>query len=221
MAVTGCGLFAFVVVHLFGTLQFFVGPEDINWYSHFLHTTPEVLWTARVTLIVTVALHLGTAVSLALENRRARPQRYAGNPKAFGADYAARTMLVSGLIVATFVTYHILHLSAQIPELNLTGEDFSGQAFKDLQQRHDVFKLMVVGFRQPMVSLFYVLGTGLLALHLSHGLRAMFQSVGITFKFWPALTQVLAKAVGWFVFLGYSSMPVAVLFGYGKEVLLT
>ena len=38
--------------------------------------------------------------------------------------------------------------------------------------------MMVVGFKNPLVSGFYVLGMALLCLHLSHGVSSMFQSLG-------------------------------------------
>ena len=44
MAVTGFVLFGFVVGHLVGNLQIFLGPEAINRYGHFLQSNPELIW---------------------------------------------------------------------------------------------------------------------------------------------------------------------------------
>jgi len=79
--------------------------------------------------------------------------------------------------------------------------------------------MMIVGFRQPVVSGFYLLAMGLLCLHLSHGVGAMFQSLGWKDRRYGPFLDRFAQAVASVIFLGYSSIPVAVLLGYGKEVL--
>src|SRR5882724_8715000 len=98
MAVSGVALLGFIVAHLLGNLQIFLGPEELNRYSLFLKSTGELLWMARLGLLAMVAIHIWTAVSLTLENRAARPVAYAGK-EYIEASYASRTMHVSGLIV--------------------------------------------------------------------------------------------------------------------------
>src|SRR5262252_2754080 len=95
MAVSGLVLFLFVVAHLAGNLQIFLGPEAINRYGHFLQTNPEILWPARLGLLVLVVVHVGAAISLSAENRAARPVAYASY-RPVGSSYASRTMLMSG-----------------------------------------------------------------------------------------------------------------------------
>ena len=176
MAISGALLLVFVVGHLLGNLQVFLGPEAINSYGHFLQTKPGLLWLARLGLLALVGLHIWAAIGLAAENRAARPTPYAGKPAPVVASYASRTMVMSGLIIASFVIYHLLHFTVQLESVNLRGMDF--QQLKDHMGRHDVYAMMVLGFRQPVVSIFYVVSVGLLCLHLSHGASAMFQSVG-------------------------------------------
>ena len=50
MSVTGFLLFVFVIGHLVGNLQIFLGPEAINRYGHFLQSNPELIWPARIVL---------------------------------------------------------------------------------------------------------------------------------------------------------------------------
>jgi succinate dehydrogenase / fumarate reductase cytochrome b subunit len=57
----------------------------------------------------------------------------------------------------------------------------------------------------------------LLALHLSHGVSSMFQSVGWKNQAYGPFLDKLAKLVGLLIFLGYSSIPLAILLGYGKD----
>src|SRR5437660_3085593 len=108
MALSGFVLFLFVVGHLAGNLQIFLGPESINRYGHFLQSNPELIWPARIILIVFLLLHVWAAVKLSLENKAARPVSYA-QWKPVGSTSASRTMLMSGLIVLIFIIYHLLH----------------------------------------------------------------------------------------------------------------
>ncbi len=219
MALSGCALFLFVIAHLLGNLQIFLGPEALNRYGHFLQTTPELLWPARLGLMALVVVHIVCAAKLTAENRAARPVPYAQH-EIVAASYASRTMMMSGLILAAFIVYHLLHFTVMAPGVNLTGRDFAARpAFADVQGRHDVYKMMIVGFRQPVVSGFYLLAMGLLCLHLSHGVSAMFQSLGWKDRLYGPFLDRFAQAAALVIFLGYSSIPVAVLLGYGKEVL--
>ena len=79
--------------------------------------------------------------------------------------------------------------------------------------------MMIVGFRVPFVSGFYILAMALLCLHLSHGVSATFQSLGLKNQVYGPLIDRFAKTVAWVIFLGYISIPIAVLLGYGKEAL--
>src|SRR2546428_9494421 len=215
MAVTGFVLFVFVVGHLAGNLQIFLGPEAINRYGYFLQSNPELLWPARVVLLLLLALHFWTAVKLSVENKAARPVGYA-QYEPVGSTYASRTMLMSGLIIFVFVVYHILHFTVQVRYLNLTGQSFVD--FTDPEKRHDIFKMMVVGFNNRWVSAFYILGMALLSLHLSHGASSMFQSIGWKNRAYGSVLDKLARIGALVIFLGYSSIPVAILCGYGSQI---
>lgn len=216
MAVTGMALFLFVVLHLLGNLQVFLGPEAINRYGNLLQTNVEILWPARIILLILVALHIWAAIQLSAENRAARPQPYA-QYEIVAASYASRTMLMSGLIILAFIIYHLLHFTVQVRGINFTGQSFA--ELEDAKHHHDVFAMMVIGFRSPIVCLFYIVAMFLLFMHLSHGVGAMFQSLG-----WksPAYTPMIARfatVASWFLFLGYISIPIAIYMGYGQGYL--
>ena len=222
MAVTGFVLFLFVIGHLAGNLQLFLGQEAINRYGYFLQSNPELIWPARLTLLLMVGLHIWSGTKISLENRAARPVGYAVY-QPVGSSYASRTMLVSGSIVFVFIVYHLLHYTAVVQYLNFTGQDFA--AFMEKlpgqvpPERHDIFKMMVVGFSNVWVSAFYVLGLALLCLHLSHGASSMFQSLGWKNEAYRPFLDNAARVVAGVIFVGYTSIPVAILCGYGKEVL--
>jgi succinate dehydrogenase cytochrome b subunit len=220
MAVTGFVLFVFVVGHLAGNLQIFLGREAINRYGDFLQSNPELIWPARTVLLLMVGLHIWSAIMLSLENKAARPLGYEVY-QPVGSSYASRTMLVGGSIVFVFIVYHLLHYTAEVQYLNFTGQNF--KAFMEPlpghlpPERHDIYKMMIVGFSNLWVSAFYVLGLALLCLHLSHGASSMFQSLGWKNEAYRPFLDKAARVVAVLIFLGYTSIPVAILCGYGKE----
>jgi succinate dehydrogenase / fumarate reductase cytochrome b subunit len=216
MAVSGIVLFLFVLGHLAGNLQIFLGPEAINRYGHFLQSNPELIWPARLVLILLVLLHIWSAITISLENKAARPTDYSVY-QPVGSSYASRTMLMSGVIVLVFIVYHLLHFTAEVAYINLTGQDFA--VFTDPEKRHDIFKMMVVGFSNGWVSAFYIVGIGLLCLHLSHGASSMFQSLGWKNEAYRPFLDKAACVLAVIVFLGYVSIPVAILCGYGHSAL--
>jgi succinate dehydrogenase / fumarate reductase, cytochrome b subunit len=214
MAISGCALFIFVIGHLIGNLQIFMGPDVINHYGHFLQTNWEIKWPARIGLLALVVLHIISAVRLTAENRAARAQSYVAY-KPVGSSYASRTMMMSGLIIAAFVIYHLLHYTVVVPEVNFTGKDFG--TFKDAEGRHDIFRMMVVGFSNPFVSLFYIIAVALLCMHLSHGVSSMFQSLGWKKGCYKPIIDNGARILAVAIFAGYALIPVAILLGYGKN----
>lgn len=211
MAVTGGGLFLFVIGHMIGNLQIFLGPEHINAYGHFLQNSPEILWPARIGLLTFVLLHIWSAVALSLENKAARPVGYLNSPTPVAASYQSRVMAMTGLIVASFIIYHLLHFTAQVAAVNFTGQDFHPLA--DSHGRHHVYNMMVIGFSSKLASSFYILGMALLCLHLNHGVNAMFQSLGLKNAAYGKLIERFALISSGVIFVGNCSIPLAVLAG--------
>lgn len=216
MALTGLGMVFFVTGHMIGNLQLFLGPEALNRYAHFLQSLGELLWVVRLGMLGMIALHIWSALSLSLENKAARPIEYGHGKAAYGASLASRTMLVGGMIIGLFVVFHILHYTACTTAVNFTGIDFA-HLTDPATGHHDVFAMVVYGFSVWYVSLFYVIAVGFLALHLSHGISAMCQSLGLrSHAWWPAISNG-AKIWAVALFLGYAVVPGGVLAGFGKS----
>lgn len=213
MGGTGAALFLFVIGHLVGNLQIFLPKEHINAYAHLLHSNPGLLWVVRLGLVGVVGLHVWAAVTLSAQNRAARPETYATEKGPYGASWASQYMLMTGLVIAAFVVYHLLHYTAQVSAINLTGKSFADLVVKGGPQDgfKDVHQMLVIGFSQPLVSLFYLVAIGLLCVHLSHGTSAMFQSLGMQEGIWRQRLEAGAKVVSVALFLGYASIPLAVL----------
>ena len=68
-------------------------------------------------------------------------------------------------MVLCFIIFHLLHFTVQVPAVNMLGQNF--ETLHDAQGRHDVYRMMILGFSNPVASAFYIVGVGLLALHLT------------------------------------------------------
>lgn len=209
MAVTGLILFGYVVGHLAGNLQVYAGREVMNAYGEFLHTSPGLLWGTRLLLLVSVILHIAASVSLTLQARRARPERYV-KLRPVQASYSSRTMMWSGPIIAAFVIYHLLHFT-----FGTVHPDFQQQMIAN-QAIPLPYDNVVSGFKVLPVSLAYIFAMVLLGMHLHHGLYSMFQSTGLVHpRYTPTLKQ-FARAAAALIVFGYISIPIAVLTGIVK-----
>ena len=200
MAVTGAILFGFVLAHMLGNLQVYLGPEAMNNYAVFLrqvlHGTG--LWIARAVLLVAVVLHIWSAASLTLTSRRARPEGYRLE-KWKESTYASRTMRWGGVILLLFVIYHLLHFT--------TGT--LHQSFIE----GDVYHNFVAGFRNVWVSAFYIFAMLALGLHLRHGLWSMCQTLGVSHPRYIRMAHVGAWIFAAIIVIGNISFPLAVLAG--------
>lgn len=205
MAVTGLLLLGFLLAHMLGNLQLFLGPDALNGYAAKLQSLGGLLWVARGGLLLVLLAHVVTAFRLTRQNRRARPTGYAAlSPQV--TSYAARTMVMSGGVILAFVAYHLLHFT-----LGVTHPEHHGLV--DAQGRHDVYRMVVLGFQQAPVALGYVLAQALLALHVSHGASSLFQSLGATHPILRRVRDRAGPALALLLFVGNVSMPLACLLG--------
>ena len=200
MAVTGAILFGFVLVHMIGNLQVYLGPEALNHYGVFLREMLHGagLWIARAVLLAAVVLHIWSATSLTLTSRRARPEGYR-REKWKESTYASRTMRWGGVILLLFIIYHLLHFT--------TGT--LHQSFIE----GDVYHNFVAGFRNVWVSAFYIFAMLALGLHLRHGLWSMCQTLGVSHPRYIRMAHIGAWIFAAIIVIGNISFPLAVLAG--------
>ncbi len=205
MAVTGLILFGWIVGHMTGNLKVFQGAEKFNAYAEFLREMgaplfPEsgVLWLVRGALTLALVLHVWSATSLTLINRRARDKDYETR-KSVQLDYAARTMRWSGYLIAFYILFHLMHLTWG----NVHHNFVLGNPYANL----------VSGFQILPIALVYIAANLLLGMHLYHGLWSMFQSLGLNHPSYNASRRYFAVSFAVVVCLGFICVPVAVLTG--------
>ena len=200
MAVTGVILFGFICVHMIGNLQVYMGAEALNHYGRFLKTFLHGggIWIFRAVIITCVVLHGWAAVTLALENWKARPVGYRKNLWR-QSSYASRTMVWGGPIILLFLLYHLLHLTFGTLHPNFVEED--------------VYHNVIAGFQVLPVSIVYIVAMLVLGFHLYHGVWSMLQTLGLSHPRYNPLRKAFATAFAVLIAAGNISFPLMVMAG--------
>lgn len=210
MAVTGQFMVLYVVAHVLGnsTLYF----SGINAYADGLRHWPflVVLWSSRALLFLSVMLHLYYGVVITLENRAAKPREYAVTTR-LRATFAGRTMIWTGLVIAAFLIYHLLHFTLQVIEPSTAAI-----RNPDALGRPDVFMMVARAFRHAGVAALYLAGVLSLGLHLWHGIQSSVQTWGANSdRSLPVIIKIGAAAAI-VLFFGYAAIPLSILLGILK-----
>jgi succinate dehydrogenase cytochrome b subunit len=232
VAVTGVLLIAYVILHMAGNVQIFSGQEKLNDYARFLKDLGPMLWALRIGLLVVFVLHVVLAIRLKARSAAARPVAYQHHQN-IQASVASRTMFISGLVILAFVLFHLAHFTfgwvkeveavqARIVDGHVqpTGQKVTANYLKivDAQGRHDVYSMVIAGFRNPVIAVLYLIAQVILLLHLSHGASSVFQTLG-----WNSpRVQPFVKGFGWVIALlvvgGNVAIVVAVWAGWVPPV---
>ena len=208
MAVTGLMMVIFVIGHMAGNLQVFIGSAKMNGYAAFLKSTGELLWVARLGLIGAVLLHVLMAWQLSRIAAQARPVAYERRDPQV-STIASRTMRWGGVLLLVFIIFHILHFT--------TGTVFPAASRPDAMypaySRGDVYGNVISAFRVPWVVGFYVVAMLFLLLHLFHGAWSSVRTLGLTKPSRHPLHRRVSTVIALIVWLGFTAVPVAVFLG--------
>ena len=200
MAASGVVLFGFVIVHMLGNLNIYLGPEAMYAYAKGLREMPYgLLWVARIGLLVAFLAHWATSVQLAMLNKKARTTRYA-KQQDLATNYAAKSMYLTGPVMLLYIFYHLAHLT-----FGVTGPE----GFDPFNPYNN----FVAGFQVWWISGIYIVANVAVCMHLYHGVWSVFQSLGVNHKRFNALRRQAATAIVGVILAGNLSFPIAVLAG--------
>lgn len=206
MALTGLLMILFLLGHVSGNLLIFSGQESINRYAHWLQNNP-LLWFFRLGMLFLLSLHLYLAIRTHIQNRRARTTGYALH-KDIQLGFSAKTMIVSGILILGFIVFHIMHLTL--------GWVIETEQFGQLDKNglHDVYHNLVMGFQHIWVSFIYLLALLLIALHLHHAFKSLFQTLGFHHQNFHYLLAFAGPVLNGFIILAFMLIPIAVMFNF-------
>ena len=212
MAVSGLMLVGFVIAHMIGNLQIFLGPDALNSYAALMQGNQGLLWVARLGLLGAVGAHIWSAFKLTMAAKSARPVSYKKRSW-FDERYAVRTMRVGGFIVLAFVVYHLLHFTlgtahSGYQPCNTVDGVFTCYAYENV----------VSGFSNPLIGVFYIVAQIFLGMHLTHGVWSMTRTLGQGNPRFDGLARKAAIGIGLAITIGNSAIPISVMAGCFKVV---
>ncbi len=206
MALTGIMLMGFVFAHMVGNLKMYLGASHLDEYGEFLRELlvpilprTVALWGMRLGLIGAFALHIHAAFSLTRMNRAARTVPYQSKRDYIAANFASRTMRVTGIIFALFLVWHLF-------DLTFTGTGYHyvrGHAYDNVDN----------SLSRIPVALLYIVANLALGVHLFHGAWSLFQSMGWNNPRFNSWRRNFAAGFALLIVIGNVSFPIAVLAG--------
>ncbi len=205
VALTGLVLVLFLAGHLTGNLLIYVGADAFNEYAEWLHGMLHGagVWIARISLLLCLVIHVAATISLTRANRAASPKYQ--HEAVIQATKSSRIMIWSGLTILAFVIFHLLHFTVRVD---------SGLAEIAKTSPH---QMVIVGFSNGLVVLFYLIAMTLLCSHLSHGVASMFQTLGFRSRKAAPVIAFLSKGYTLAIWLGFCSIPIAIyIFRFGR-----
>lgn len=205
MGLTGLGLIGFVVAHMVGNLHLYEGPVEVAEYAEALrdlggHIIPRtyLLWLLRIGLLGMFVLHIHSAVTLSQMSHKSDSRYQSGRDYA-AANFASRTMRMTGPIIALFILYHLA--------------DLTWGWFDDDWERGDPYGNADRSLSRIPVAIFYIAANIALAVHLFHGIFSMFTSLGINSPKLNPLRRPIAVGIAGLILLGNLSFPIMVQAG--------
>lgn len=202
MGITGLVWSLFVLTHMAGNMLIMVSAEKYNLYSHALVSNPFLI-VAELGLLLTLTLHVVDGVWLTLQNKAARPKKYAmptnGEKK---ARFQSKYMIFHGSLLLVFIILHLITFKWG-PEYTTT---INGVEMRDLH------RLVIEVFHNTRYVVWYCIAMVVVGLHLSHGFYSSFASLGI---FHPRFAPYVSKFGYLYAFVvaaGFLSQPIYVYF---------
>lgn len=208
-AVTALGLVSFVIVHLLGNLNIFMGADSFNGYTYKLESFGPILYILEIGLLVCLLLHAITGISVHINKRKARPINYSVHNSIGGEskqNFASKSMAVTGGIIMLFLIAHIVSFKfgpgiSQGYVSNINGVEV-----------RDLYRLVIETFKKLPAVIVYTIVMIALGTHLKHGIWSSFQSLGLLNKKYRPFVYTLGVFVAALLSLGFLVLPIYVYF---------
>ena len=206
MSISGLFLIVFLLLHMtinvFSVVDTFKGTYGAA--EGLFQAGCDSMALPIVTIMVPVLaagflVHIVYAFILTAGNLRARGgvQRYAGGSKGKAESWAAKNMLLLGVIVLGLVAFHLNHFWADMQ-------------LKEFQGHHaeNPYELLNATFKSVWMTALYVVWFVALGLHLCHGFWSAFQSLGLSNKIWEKRLTYIGYFFIAVIVLGFATVAV-------------
>ena len=195
MALSGLFLIIFLITHLVINSLTLASSKDLfNEAAHFMATNP-IIYAMQYVLALGFIIHIGMGVKLTIQNKRARSQEYVYNKMSKNTDLSSRSMIVSGGLVIVFLALHL-------------RDYFYQMKFVGLPEGTTDYDLVVNLFTNPYYTAVYVIAFIVLGVHLNHGFKSAFQSMGANHKKYNPLIKTVSTVYSIVIALGFSTIAI-------------
>lgn len=208
MAVTGLVMVGFLLMHMYGNLKMFLGPEAFDHYAHWLKSDildPIIpkgwfIWIFRAFMVAAVVAHVFSAATLWRRAKIANPSAYEAK-RQLAQTYSARTMRWGGVILAGFLVFHLMQFTVRA---TLVASAAAAEPYD----------MVIAEFRVWWLVVAYALWMVAVCMHIRHGFWSAFATLGANTS---AKSRAVLNGCAWVVaillYIGFMIMPVAVLTG--------
>jgi succinate dehydrogenase / fumarate reductase cytochrome b subunit len=205
MAASGLFLIIFLTQHFLINFLSVISADTFNSASHFMGTNPFVQFFAQPILLVGVIFHFVMGFVLELQNRNARPEKYAYSNPGANSSWMSRNMIISGIMVLLFLGLHFYDFWVPEIKTKYIDGDMSGMLAGG---EFRYYEELVHKFVDPIRVAIYVLAFVFLSLHLLHGFQSAFQSLGARHPKYTPLIMKLGNLFAIAVPLGFAFIAV-------------
>ena len=204
MALSGFFLLIFLLQHMSINMMSVISEDLFNEVSHFMGVNPLVQGLLQPILMFGVIFHLGMGVKLEMQNRAARPVKYAMNKGSENSSWMSRNMIITGIMIMLFLGLHLYDFWVHEMQVKYLNGDMSGlvdpmypdSGFRYWEELHSKFN-------DPVRVGIYLVSFVFLALHLLHGFQSAFQSVGFNHRKYTPVIKKLSNIYAVVVPLGF------------------
>lgn len=195
MSLSALFLMIFLLQHFLINFLSVLSESTFNSVSHFMGTNPLVQFALQPVLMFGVVFHFIMGFVLEMQNRKARPVKYAMNNGAANSSWMSRNMIYSGLFILIFLAIHFIDF--WFPEMNYKYIQFNPE--DPTRYYHELTEKFVPIWRVAM----YVVGFVFLSLHLQHGFQSAFQSIGVNHNRYTPAIKTLGTIYAYFIPAGF------------------
>ena len=205
MSISGLFLIVFLLLHMtinfFSVIDSFTGKYGAA--DGLFQAGCDFMALPFITIMVPVLaagflVHIVYAFILSYGNYKARgTQRYAVANKTKAESWAAKNMLVLGVIVLGIVAFHLTHFWADMQLAEWQGHHAANP-----------YDLLNATFGNWWMLAIYLVWFAALGLHLCHGFWSAFQSIGLSNKIWEKRLMVIGYAFAAIIVLGFAATAI-------------
>lgn len=209
VAATGLFLCIFLIVHLSANSLLLL-PENMarglyNSYSTSLRESTLIAIVAYL-LYLSIILHVVYAAIITYRNRKSRGSKYVVNHKLENSSWTSQNMGLLGISILVFILVHLANFWARV-KLGI-GEDVG----LDVSGNVDVYEVTYLLFHNLYYVVFYSILMIPLGLHLYHGLKSAFMTLGFYHKKGLKVIAKISLIYAVIMSVGFGIIPIIVYF---------